>query len=373
MKVISFYANNLEQLEKQVQNIDFPATLAFVFSDVKHDISEIQRIFNNKNIDIFGATSAGEIFNKQIREHGINVLVTDISKDYYKIGIWELDDDLEFEKAGKTLGKFAKQSFPKHGIVISAPGVTDGDEILNSLFSEIDPYTRVIGGFAGDDLTLTKARNFTNKKIIKKGLLGLILDGEKVQIDGRAVNGWTVQGEIMTITNSYKNIVYEIDGRPAVDVFAENYHLPKEKMVQLMANLGYNYPVLLYRYDRPGILRTPVRADLNDGSVTFAGSMPFLSRIEFGIKPEKSIMDKTIQRFSIFAQKFSDPDFVIMFSCKARHSAFGKDLEYEISGVYDLWQKPMIGFFTYGEIGIGNDNRADFHNETCNVLVVKEV
>ena len=100
MKVINFYANNLEQLEKQVQNIDFPATLAFVFSDVKHDISEIQRIFNKKNIDIFGATSAGEIFNNQIREHGINVLVTDISKDYYKIGIWELDDDLEFEKAG---------------------------------------------------------------------------------------------------------------------------------------------------------------------------------------------------------------------------------------------------------------------------------
>lgn len=373
MQVQKFYATSLEQLENLVQDIDFAATLAFVFSDVRHDINEIQRIFNQKNIDIFGATTAGEIFDNKILSKGINVLVTDISKDFYKIGTWEIQDDDQWEEIGKKLGSFAKHSFPKHGIVISAPGIADGDEILKGLFSELDPYTRVIGGFAGDDLSLVKARNFTNNKIIKNGLIGLIFDGEKVQIDGRAVNGWTVQGDIMTITDSYKNVVYEIDGRPAIDVFAENYKIPKENMPQLMATLGHNYPVLLYRYDRPGILRTPVRADLDEGSVTMAGGMPLLSRIEFGIKPEKSIMDKTIQRFSLFAQKFSDPDFVIMFSCKARHSAFGQDLEYEISGVYDLWKKPMIGFFTYGEIGIGNDNRADFHNETCNVLLVKEI
>ncbi len=370
MNVKNFYAQDVEDLGNQLKQISFKPTIAFVFSDVKHDIAQIQNAFGD--IDIFGATSAGEILDDKIQEGGISVMVTDLPKDFYKLVILDKDGK-EWEELGNELGKTAKESFNKPGIILSAPGFSDGDFILKGIFQHLEPFSKVIGGFAGDDLSFAKAKNYTNDKVISEGLIAVIVDTEKILIDGRAVNGWGVLGESYTITQSDDNIVYQLNGRPALDVLADVYGIDREKLPELMANFGPKYPVLLYRYDRPGVLRHPIKANLEDGSVIFSARMPLLANIEFGVKPNKDIMDLTIKMISELKDKISDPDFMIMFSCKARHLAFGQDLEYEISNIHANWDKPMIGFFTYGEIGIGNDGRTDFHNETCNLLLVKEL
>ncbi len=370
MHVKNFYAQNVEELVQQLKQVDFNPTLAFVFSDVRHDIGQIQKALDG--VDIFGATSAGEILDNKIKEGGISVMLTDMPKETYKLIIFDKQGK-EWEDIGYELGKTAKETFNKPGIIISAPGFSDGDFILKGIFEHLDPYAKVIGGFAGDDLSFEKERNYTNDKVISEGVIAVIVDTEKILIDGRAVNGWGVLGESYNITQSNNNIVYQLNGRPALDVLAEVYGIDKEELPHLMANFGPKYPVLLYRYDRPGVLRHPIKANIEDGSVIFSARMPLLATIEFGVKPNKDIMDLTIKMISELKEKVSDPDFMIMFSCKARHLAYGQDLEYEISNIHANWDKPMIGFFTYGEIGIGNDGRTDFHNETCNLLLVKEL
>ncbi len=46
--------------------------------------------------------------------------------------------------------------------------------------------------------------------------------------------------------------------------------------------------------------------------------------------------------------------------------------EDEAGKIRGIWEKPLIGFFTYGEIGAAKDSLCDFHNETCSMVILEE-
>jgi len=67
-----------------------------------------------------------------------------------------------------------------------------------------------------------------------------------------------------------------------------------------------------------------------------------------------------------------NPDAIILFSCKARHWAFGPMLEDEVEEIDKLWDVPFHGFFTFGEIGKNENGNTHFFNETCSLVTLRE-
>jgi hypothetical protein len=63
---------------------------------------------------------------------------------------------------------------------------------------------------------------------------------------------------------------------------------------------------------------------------------------------------------------------MIMFSCKARHLSLGPIVGDEIQQVKDVWGTPMVGFFSYGEMGKASKGKHEFHNNTCSLVVLEE-
>ena len=47
-------------------------------------------------------------------------------------------------------------------------------------------------------------------------------------------------------------------------------------------------------------------------------------------------------------------------------------IEEEVEGIYNVWKKPMAGFFSYGEVGQQQDKISHFYNETCSLVLLKE-
>jgi len=47
-------------------------------------------------------------------------------------------------------------------------------------------------------------------------------------------------------------------------------------------------------------------------------------------------------------------------------------IEDEVAGVRKLWDVPMVGFFTYGEIGPVLHGGCDFHNDTLVPVLIYE-
>lgn len=67
-----------------------------------------------------------------------------------------------------------------------------------------------------------------------------------------------------------------------------------------------------------------------------------------------------------------DVDVLILFFCKGRYGVFGLMINDEIKGIYFYWNKLLIGFFFYGEIGNLSVEEIEFYNEICVVVVLKE-
>ena len=67
-----------------------------------------------------------------------------------------------------------------------------------------------------------------------------------------------------------------------------------------------------------------------------------------------------------------DPDALIMFPCQGREIAFGSYMSDEIDRLKKMWNAPMIGLFSFGEIGRGADGKYDFYNMTCSLAMLKE-
>ena len=44
----------------------------------------------------------------------------------------------------------------------------------------------------------------------------------------------------------------------------------------------------------------------------------------------------------------------------------------ELEQVQQVWNAPMVGFFTYGEFGKSKTGKHEFHNNTCCIVVLKE-
>jgi hypothetical protein len=65
-------------------------------------------------------------------------------------------------------------------------------------------------------------------------------------------------------------------------------------------------------------------------------------------------------------------DAVLIFSCAGRLSALGPMAREENEGLYNVWNAPMAGFYTYGEFGKGPNGKHEYHSTTCSWVALKE-
>ncbi|MEO7265522.1 MAG: FIST N-terminal domain-containing protein, partial [Ferruginibacter sp.] len=196
----------------------FKPTLAIVFISVKQDREAIVSLLNEQAIQIFGATTSGEFIDGEIEEGSCVIMLLDMKREYFRIIFSETGELTTFENAVQ-LGIEGKKTFTNPAFIIVSGWLSqDGEQIIEGINKGFGSDVAIFGGMAGDDLKLEGPVVFTNKNSSDKGLLGLIIDKDKVEINGIATCGWKAIGTAKTITKSTGNIVYTIDDKPALDM-----------------------------------------------------------------------------------------------------------------------------------------------------------
>ena len=131
------------------------------------------------------------------------------------------------------------------------------------------------------------------------------------------------------------------------------------------------YPLLLIRDDGSVVLRAAFVVN-EDESIVYAGTVPQGAKVRFSMPPGSEIIDHAIEQMTEFNKQNPRSGAIVLFSCKARHLALGPMVREEISSIRKLWKVALIGFFTYGEIGLGPQGRCDFHNHTVVPVLIHE-
>ena len=120
-------------------------------------------------------------------------------------------------------------------------------------------------------------------------------------------------------------------------------------------------------------MRTVMFVNKEDHSLICAGNVPQGSKLRFSLPPDFDVIDKVVEDCNeIKANYQNQGDAMVMFSCISRQLSFGQMISEEIERVREVWDCPLIGFFSYGEIGKSKKGKHEFHNNTCCIVVLRE-
>ena len=384
MKAKSIKGKSTEEISSALNESmtdGFKPTLAIVFISIKQDREAICNLLDEKDIQLFGATTAGEFIDGEIEAGSTAILLLDINPAYFKIEFIETSPENTIESA-KKLGATGKETFTNPSLIIATGGIfIDGDKIIEGIIEgfgkpSADREITVFGGMAGDDLIAEKPLVFTNGKTKDNAIVALIIDEDKIDVRGIATCGWKAVGTTKTVTKSEGNIVYTIDDKPALDMLMKylgvDVKQDQNKGIVTFQNSWY-YPLQLERENGDTVIRATRFANSEDRSLICTGSVPQGSKIKFSLPPEFDSIETVVTECeSIKDNTEQQADALIMFSCVSRHLSFGALIKEEIEQVQKVWNAPMAGFFTYGEYGKSKIGTNEFHNNACCVVALKE-
>jgi hypothetical protein len=270
---------------------------------------------------------------------------------------------------GATIGSWGKSVFKNPAFMVVVSGIKrDGEQVVHGLLAEFPAQVPLFGGLAGDDAKFKETFAFTNAQATSDGAVVCVFDNDRVAVDGLATSGWVGLGAPKTVTSSEGNVVFSIDGEPALDIYKKYLNI---RDVDL-PGIGMEYPLQVMRDDGTHVLRAVVGVDFERHALVFAGAVPQNAQVRFSSSPGFETVDHARRDFETFAKTGGPaPDLLVFFSCIARHAALGPMVEDEIRAAQRIWNAPGLGFFTYGEIGKNLVGRCDFYNETCALVLLR--
>ncbi|MCX6283275.1 MAG: FIST C-terminal domain-containing protein [Bacteroidetes bacterium] len=345
---------------------------AIIFSSLELDLAEIISFLGPKGVRVFGSSTCGEFlydsYGKTISEGGLVCSMMELNPGTFDLKLFNGKGLTSFE-LGKTAGTWAANAYKKPAILVVASGLTiDGEQLVCGIQETAGQDIIMYGGLAGDDAHFKETFVFTEAFSESNGAVLMVLDKSVYDVQGIATSGWVSIGADKIITSAEGNVVYTIDNQPALDVYKHYLNVNDEDLPEI----GVEYPLLIRKNDPDFILRAVLNVDREKKALIFAGTVPNGAVVTFSSSPGFEIVEYTRKKVNEFHEYNSRTDLLILFSCMARHNALGPTISEEMEEAWMKWKKPLIGFFTYGEIGNNYKSACDFYNQTFTLVSLKE-
>ncbi|MBL7744406.1 MAG: FIST C-terminal domain-containing protein [Chitinophagaceae bacterium] len=384
MRARSIKGKSIEEIKDALlQNMadGFQPALAVVFISVKQNRDAIREILNKEHIDIIGATSCNEFTDGYQSEGGIAVLLLETDRNNYTVLFEDIGDGTITEAATRLADK-ALQKFAHPSLIILSTSMMedgtmlDGETLTRSIEKRIGSQVNLFGGMAGDDMSFKGTYVFTNDRSSTYGVAAIVFNEDAIKMYGIALSGWKSVGVSRTITKSRKNLVYEIDGKPALEMYlrflGEDFDATQDQS-KFFDGVGLHYPLQIERKDREPMMCNPMGYNKEENALVLESEVEKGSHFRFSTPPDFDIVETVVGKAKeIRSANDVDADAVLIFSCASRLSALGPMAQQENDGLAEVWKAPMAGFFTYGEFARAINGKHEFHSTTCSWVALKE-
>ena len=360
-------------------NITFPFTphLFFVFGnrellEKSNVIAELAALYPESLFS--GCSTAGEISNVSVKDN--TIIITGIRFDGTTVKSSKVAlEDIQFSsnEAGKKLVSQLPKEGLKHVFVVSDGLKVNGTDLVKGMAEGLGSEVSLTGGLAGDGSHFARTVIIEpDGNIASETVAAIGFYGENLTIGFGSRGGWDSFGLDRRVTRSKENILFEIDGQPALDLYKS---FLGDKAKELPAS-GLLFPLSMRdSEDRAPVVRTILGINEDEKSLTFAGDIPEGSFVRL----MKANNDRLINGAEEAAQAASEglknsPDFAILVSCVGRKLVLKQMVEEEVECVSDVLNSPVItGFYSYGELAPFNrDSLCELHNQTMTVTTFRE-
>lgn len=329
------------------------------------------------NADIIGCTTAGEISNNEVTDESISVSAIEFSETKIQVESCDMTTMQDSFTAGKTLATRFQKDNLRLVMVISDGHVVNGTELVNGLSSELVAIP-ITGGLAGDKAHFEQTFVSVNSPLTAGRIGAVGFYGKHLQIGHGSVGGWAAFGQDRKITKSSANVLYEIDGKPALQL----YKVLLGERAKDLPGASLLFPLAIRPADdsREQIVRTVLSINEEDGSMVFAGNMPEGYLCKLMIANFDQLVDGAT-RAANEALNISDlheanqRSLGVLVSCVGRKLVLGRRIGDEVVAVQNILgtRTALTGFYSYGEIAPhGVLRNCELHNQTMTVTTITE-
>jgi hypothetical protein len=325
---------------------------------------------------LLGCSSSGEIEGGTVHDGGLTLTVVRFGHTRLRAAAAPLAVPEASATAGAQLAQ-ALQAPDLAAVFLLSDGLkTNGTALARGLRAALGPEVVVTGGLAGD------GDRFAHTWVVHEGApqagwaTAVGLYGTKVRVSHGCDGGWTDFGPERRVTRSRDNVLYELDGQPALALY-------KRYLGERAAGLpgtALLFPLAIRRAgERDGdpLVRTILAIDEEAQSMTFAGDIPEGSIARLMRASTERLVDSAGEAGTQAGRGVpSDtPALALSVSCVGRRLVLGERTDEEVEMVQSAMPAGTAhaGFYSYGEIAPSlAGGAADLHNQTMTVTVVYE-
>ena len=366
------WSENSSSVDKKNIQLVFVFGDRFILSDPKR-FEELKEAFPRAHIIL--ASTAGNISGANLDDASIVVTALFFEKplelQVHRIGISEAENSF---LAGEILGKKLPGEGLKHVFLFADGHLVNGSDLISGIVGSVPKSVTITGGLAGDGSRFEKTVVGANTPPQEGEIVAVGFYSSHLIFGCGSVGGWDPFGIERKITRSSANILYELDGKPALDLYKKYLG---EQASQLPGS-AMLFPLAI-RPDRQSraLVRTILSIDEGSQGMVFAGNMPE----GWYAQLMKANFDRLVDgAFRAAMHSFDmvdreNPGVAILISCVGRRIVLGPRAEEEIEIVKDLMgqEATIAGFYSYGEIAppapLAN---SELHNQTMTITTIVE-
>jgi hypothetical protein len=278
------------------------------------------------------------------------------------------------------LGKAVAAELPSEGLkyvyVLSDGNRVNGSQLVLGINEVLAKDVLVTGGMAGDSDRFQATLTGLNEDVQEGNVILVGFYGDRIQVGYSTQGGWLYLGPDRVITSSVGNILYEIDGQPALDLYKRylgsfSEELPGSALLFPLALLSDNAE------DAP-LVRTILSIDEASKSMIFAGDVPQGARVRLMRAGLQELVDAAgeVGKQAMVNVK-QQPSFGLVMNCVGRRLVLGhradEELESIVSGLHT--DVPFAGFYSYGEFSPMQQPgmTCNLHNQTVVLTIFEEI
>jgi c-di-GMP phosphodiesterase len=306
---------------------------------------------------IIGTSTAGEIINGAIEQD--SVVLSFSMFDNTNIEVYH------FEKCDFQSGQNVAQTIIKNNTLVAiafAESLKSDSESFLDGFSSINKDIIISGGNAADNNQFKEVFLIKNNQIFYDGIVIALLNSDILTVSNNYIQEWTPIGKEMTITKAKDNIIYEIDGIKAIEIYRQ--YLGEDTVAQIPSS-AIEFP-FIKTVDGIQVARSIIGHGEN-GSLIYAGHFDEGDKIRFSIGNLEEIINKSPILQNKIASNPVEASYI--YSCTVRKLFLKDNLNYELGLIEDI--APSVGFFTYGEFFHSN-SKHQLLNVTTTTLSLSE-
>jgi hypothetical protein len=355
-----------QALEKAgVERPDF----VFMFASIAYDQRALVRTVRETTggAPLTGCSAEGTIDGEHADESNFSVVVTVISSEELQ---WTNGIATGLRADSRAVGQRVAQDLLPHlspdtiGLFVFPDGLTTNlEHFFTGLEEDLssERFLPLWGGGAGNNLNVEEPTyQYCDDEVISDGVSYALLSGE-AQTAWAISHGLMPIGGARTVTRCQGNVIYEIDGKPALEVLKE--YLPEHALVEdrdwmrYAISLALSFRAPSYMKDEEYVVRGVPAVRMTDGSIIVQAEVSEGTSIWFSSRDKEKISTGFDRMAAQIKEQLggTQPGLVFQFECMTRGKLMFREQE-KLQLLERFRQSvgpeaPWAGFYTIGEIG----------------------